>query len=193
MRHHPPTASYCTIRAAPGQATSPSSGSPRRSRPACRGSGVVDGLPELARRVARGVPGSLRDGHSDALRPPRPRGSRTSVNTQIGARTVEQMPAIMDRIIAAGATHWQLQLTVAMGNAVDNDVLLLQPYQLLDLMPLLRGSITRDAPRPADGARQQHQLFPSLRALLAHPGRSTRTGLGAAPARRSSAWSRTGR
>jgi len=43
----------------------------------------------------------------------------------------------MDRIIAAGATHWQIQLTVAMGNAVDNPELLLQPYQLLEVMPLL--------------------------------------------------------
>ncbi len=43
----------------------------------------------------------------------------------------------MDTIIELGATHWQIQLTVAMGNAVDNDELLLQPYQLLELMPLL--------------------------------------------------------
>ena len=27
----------------------------------------------------------------------------------------------MDVIIDAGAKHWQIQLTVAMGNAVDND------------------------------------------------------------------------
>ncbi|UGA38037.1 SPASM domain-containing protein [Chromobacterium haemolyticum] len=47
------------------------------------------------------------------------------------------LPALMDQIIELGATHWQIQLTVAMGNAVDNDELLLQPYQLLELMPLL--------------------------------------------------------
>jgi Y-X(10)_GDL-associated radical SAM protein len=101
-----------------------------------QGLGVsIDGLPELHDEL-RGVPGSY-EMAIQALKTAKAAGLRTSVNTQIGARTVEQMPAIMDRIIAAGATHWQLQLTVAMGNAVDNDVLLLQPYQLLDLMPLL--------------------------------------------------------
>jgi radical SAM protein with 4Fe4S-binding SPASM domain len=44
---------------------------------------------------------------------------------------------IMDLIIDAGATNWQLALTVAMGNAADRPELLLQPWQLLELMPLL--------------------------------------------------------
>jgi len=101
-----------------------------------QGIGVsIDGLPELHDEL-RGVPGSY-EMAIQALKDAKAAGLRTSVNTQIGARTVEQMPAIMDRIIAAGATHWQLQLTVAMGNAADNDALLLQPYRLLDLMPLL--------------------------------------------------------
>lgn len=101
-----------------------------------QGLGVsIDGLPELHDEL-RGVPGSYEMAIA-ALQMAKAAGLRTSVNTQIGARTVEQLPGILERIVAAGATHWQLQLTVAMGNAVDNDVLLLQPYQLLDLMPLL--------------------------------------------------------
>jgi Y-X(10)_GDL-associated radical SAM protein len=101
-----------------------------------QGLGVsIDGLPELHDRI-RGVPGSYAMA-IDALRRAKAAGLRTSVNTQIGAETMTQLPAIMDRIIAAGATHWQIQLTVAMGNAVDHDELLLQPYQLLELMPLL--------------------------------------------------------
>ena len=43
----------------------------------------------------------------------------------------------MDHVIEAGAKQWQLQLTVAMGNAVDHPELLLQPYELLELMPTL--------------------------------------------------------
>jgi len=43
----------------------------------------------------------------------------------------------LDVIIDAGAKYWQIQLTVAMGNAVDNDQILLQPYELTTLMPLL--------------------------------------------------------
>ena len=101
-----------------------------------QGLGVsIDGLPDLHDRL-RGVPGSY-EMAIDALIRAKAAGLRTSVNTQIGSRTMEQLPEVMDRIIAAGATHWQIQLTVAMGNAVDNDQLLLQPYQLLELMPLL--------------------------------------------------------
>jgi Y-X(10)_GDL-associated radical SAM protein len=101
-----------------------------------QGLGVsIDGLPELHDEI-RGVPGSY-EMAIQALKNAKAAGLRTGVNTQIGARSMDQLPAIMDRILAAGATHWQLQLTVAMGNAVDNDALLLQPYQLLDLMPLL--------------------------------------------------------
>ncbi|GGL23249.1 GDL motif peptide-associated radical SAM/SPASM maturase [Caulobacter rhizosphaerae] len=101
-----------------------------------QGLGVsIDGLPDLHDRV-RGVPGSY-DQAIDALRRAKARGLAVSVNTQIGAETAAHLPELMDRIIEAGATHWQIQLTVAMGNAVDNPELLLQPYQLLDVMPLL--------------------------------------------------------
>jgi MoaA/NifB/PqqE/SkfB family radical SAM enzyme len=91
-----------------------------------QGLGVsIDGLPELHDRV-RGVPGSY-DQAISALRRAKARGLDVSVNTQIGPETPAHLPELMDRIIAAGATHWQIQLTVAMGNAVDNPDLLLQP------------------------------------------------------------------
>jgi radical SAM protein with 4Fe4S-binding SPASM domain len=48
-----------------------------------------------------------------------------------------ELPALLDRLIEVGIGQWQLQLTVAMGNAVDHPELLLQPYELLELMPLL--------------------------------------------------------
>jgi radical SAM protein with 4Fe4S-binding SPASM domain len=60
-----------------------------------------------------------------------------SVNTQIGAQTLPDLPELLEKICEVGAKQWQIQLTVAMGNAADNDDLLLQPYRLLDLMPLL--------------------------------------------------------
>ena len=48
-----------------------------------------------------------------------------------------QLPELMDLFIEAGAKNWQIQLTVAMGRAADHPELLLQPYELLELMPLL--------------------------------------------------------
>ena len=60
-----------------------------------------------------------------------------SVNTQIGAEVIPQLPELMDVIIGAGAKQWQIQITVAMGNAVDHPELLLQPHRVLELMPML--------------------------------------------------------
>jgi len=101
-----------------------------------QGIGVsIDGLAPLHDEI-RGVPGSF-DKALDAVRLGRAHGIGVGVNTQIGARTMPDLPALMELICAAGATHWQIQLTVAMGNAVDNDALLLQPYQVGELMPLL--------------------------------------------------------
>jgi radical SAM protein with 4Fe4S-binding SPASM domain len=101
-----------------------------------RGLGVsLDGLEALHDRL-RGVRGS----YAEALRvlnDCRRFGLITSVNTQITALTMPQLTELMDVIIAAGAKYWQIQLTVAMGNAVDNDEILLQPYELATLMPLL--------------------------------------------------------
>jgi Y-X(10)_GDL-associated radical SAM protein len=95
----------------------------------------IDGLPDLHDRV-RGVSGSFQQAIS-ALERARALGMSTSVNTQIGAETLPDLAPLMDRIIEAGATHWQIQLTVAMGNAVDNPELLLQPHRLIAVMPEL--------------------------------------------------------
>jgi Y-X(10)_GDL-associated radical SAM protein len=113
---------------------------PRRLRDAIQaglqGVGVsLDGLEELHDRV-RGVQGSFRAA-LDLLRRAKAAGLNTSVNTQIGSSTMAQLPSLMDAIIDVGVTHWQIQITVAMGNAVDHDDLLLQPYRVLELMPLL--------------------------------------------------------
>jgi Y-X(10)_GDL-associated radical SAM protein len=95
----------------------------------------LDGLAPLHDRV-RNVPGSF-DRATDALRRAHDAGLTTSVNTQIGSGTMPDLPDLMDIIIELGVKQWQVQITVAMGNAVDNDQLLLQPFQLLELMPLL--------------------------------------------------------
>jgi radical SAM protein with 4Fe4S-binding SPASM domain len=95
----------------------------------------IDGLEPLHDRL-RGVRGS----YAEALRVMndcRRLGLTTSVNTQITATVMPELPALMDVIIEAGAKYWQVQLTVAMGNAVDHDEILLQPYDLASLMPLL--------------------------------------------------------
>jgi len=101
-----------------------------------QGAGLsIDGLADVHDQL-RGVPGSF-DAAFKALRLLRERGLPISVNTQITTATVPQLRELMDRIINAGVTSWQVQLTVAMGRAADHPELLLQPYELLKLMPLL--------------------------------------------------------
>jgi radical SAM protein with 4Fe4S-binding SPASM domain len=95
----------------------------------------IDGLEPLHDQL-RGVSGSYREALR-VLNDCRSTGLTATVNTQISARTMPHLPALMDIIIEAGAKFWQIQLTVAMGNAVDHDEILLQPYELATLMPLL--------------------------------------------------------
>jgi radical SAM protein with 4Fe4S-binding SPASM domain len=95
----------------------------------------IDGLKPLHDRL-RGVAGSY-DEAVRVLNDCRSVGLISSVNTQITSTVMPELPALMDVIIDAGAKYWQVQLTVAMGNAVDHDDILLQPYEINTLMPLL--------------------------------------------------------
>jgi Y-X(10)_GDL-associated radical SAM protein len=95
----------------------------------------IDGLRDVHDRL-RGVKGSF-DAAFKALQAIRKHGLTSSVNTQITSLVIPQLRELMNLFIEAGAKNWQVQLTVAMGRAADNPELLLQPYQLLELMPLL--------------------------------------------------------
>ncbi|MEO1376828.1 MAG: nif11-class peptide radical SAM maturase 3 [Cyanobacteria bacterium J06635_10] len=58
-------------------------------------------------------------------------------NTQINRLSAPEFPRIYERIRDAGVFAWQIQLTVPMGNAADNSNILLQPYELLDVYPMI--------------------------------------------------------
>ena len=95
----------------------------------------IDGLPALHDEL-RGVKGSFAAAYN-AMKLVREHGLRSSVNTQITSRVIPQLRELMNLFIEAGASNWQIQLTVAMGRAADHPELLLQPYELLTFMPLL--------------------------------------------------------
>lgn len=95
----------------------------------------IDGLRETHDKL-RGVKGSY-DAAFKALHLIKKHGITSSVNTQITSLVIPQLRELMNLFIDSGATSWQVQLTVAMGRAADNLELLLQPYELLELMPLL--------------------------------------------------------
>jgi len=58
-------------------------------------------------------------------------------NTQINRLSAPEFPHIYEHIRDAGVFAWQIQLTVPMGNAADNSEILLQPYELLDVYPMI--------------------------------------------------------
>ena len=64
-------------------------------------------------------------------------------NTQINRLSAPEFPLIYESIRSAGVGAWQIQLTVPMGNAADNADILLQPYELLDLYPMLVRVVSR--------------------------------------------------
>ena len=95
----------------------------------------VDGLEATHDRL-RGVKGSYKSAF-EAFQNLRDAGVRVSANTQINRLSVPELPAVLESIIDAGIHSWQIQLTVAMGRAADEPETLLQPYDLLEVFPLL--------------------------------------------------------
>lgn len=73
----------------------------------------------------------------DALRNLREAGVRPSVNTQINRLTMRDLPEVLETVIREGAHTWQIQITVAMGRAADEPDVLLQPFDTLELFPML--------------------------------------------------------
>ncbi|HMI94615.1 MAG TPA: radical SAM protein, partial [Polyangiales bacterium] len=95
----------------------------------------LDGLTVTHDRL-RGVRGS-HGAALAALQHLRAAGIPVSVNTQINRLSMPELPALLELIAEHGAHSWQLQLTVPMGRAADEPEVLLQPYDLLELFPVL--------------------------------------------------------
>lgn len=95
----------------------------------------VDGLEET-HDALRGVKGSFRAAF-EAMANLKKGGIPFSANSQFGRKSVKEMPAVFDRLVAAGIHSWQTQITVAMGRAVDEPELLLEPYQMLEVLAML--------------------------------------------------------
>lgn len=60
-----------------------------------------------------------------------------AINTQINRRNLHEIPDMLPLLKSHGVYAWQVQFTVAMGRAADHHELLLQPYEMIDLLPML--------------------------------------------------------
>jgi radical SAM protein with 4Fe4S-binding SPASM domain len=97
----------------------------------------IDGSEATHDRL-RGVTGSYRAA-LNALENLAQAGVRIAVNTQINRLSMPDLPGLVETIGRAGIHGWQIQLTVPMGRAADEPDVLLQPYDLLQLFPMLAG------------------------------------------------------
>jgi radical SAM protein with 4Fe4S-binding SPASM domain len=95
----------------------------------------VDGL-RATHDALRGLAGSF-DAALRALDAARGVGLPITANTQICRLNLQEIPAVLDGLIEARIRAWQPQITVAMGRAADRPELLLEPYQMLDVVPML--------------------------------------------------------
>jgi radical SAM protein with 4Fe4S-binding SPASM domain len=95
----------------------------------------VDGLQQTHDRL-RALRGSW-DAAMAALDNLAAVGLARSTNTQINAWNIREIPALLELLIPKGIHAWQVQFTVAMGRAVDEADMLLEPYQMLELLPML--------------------------------------------------------
>jgi radical SAM protein with 4Fe4S-binding SPASM domain len=84
----------------------------------------------------RNTPGS----HAGALRAMRElsaAGILVGCNTQINRVNMRALPALFDELSQFQLYGWQVQLMAPMGRAADEPELVLQPYDLLEIMPTL--------------------------------------------------------
>jgi radical SAM protein with 4Fe4S-binding SPASM domain len=95
----------------------------------------VDGLRATHDRV-RALEGSF-DAAMRGLKAFRAAGIPVSSNTHINRRNVREIPELFERLVSEGIHAWLMQLTVAMGRASDEESLLLEPYQVLEVLPML--------------------------------------------------------
>lgn len=101
-----------------------------------RGASVsIDGLREAHDRL-RGVKGSF-DSALAAMDALSGAGLELFNNTQINRLSLPDLPELLETIAARGSRAWQIMLTVPMGRAADEPEVLLQPYELLEVFPLV--------------------------------------------------------
>ena len=64
-------------------------------------------------------------------------GMTASANTQITRRALREIEPMFAALVEAGIASWQVSMTVPMGRAADHPELLLQPWQVLEVLPMI--------------------------------------------------------
>lgn len=98
-----------------------------------RASVSIDGLASTHDRI-RAARGSFASATA-ALKHLHDAGVRTGSNINVNRLNVGELEAVYDHLRERNVTAWQVQLTVPLGRAADRPALILQPYDLVELVP----------------------------------------------------------
>jgi len=101
----------------------------------------IDGLARC-HDALRGRPDSFTRAFA-ALRHLKAAGSQISANTQLNAKTLPDLEALLELLAPEGIHSWQIQVTMAHGSAADHPEILLQPYQMLALYEVVERLLVR--------------------------------------------------
>jgi len=96
----------------------------------------IDGIGET-HDALRGVSGSFEAAVATVRRIGETGEIGLSVNSQINRLSMPELTALARLLVEIEVPAWQLQLTVALGRAADRPHLLLQPYHMRSLIPML--------------------------------------------------------
>jgi radical SAM protein with 4Fe4S-binding SPASM domain len=105
----------------------------------------VDGLESIHDQL-RGVKGSWKAA-MEAFDNLRAAKIPYSANTQISRPALKEIEQTFEVLMEKGIHSWQVQLTVAMGRAADEPNLLIEPWQMLEVMPMLARIQAKAKPR----------------------------------------------
>jgi radical SAM protein with 4Fe4S-binding SPASM domain len=93
----------------------------------------VDGL-QATHDLLRATRGSFEAAYA-AIGHLRAAGLAVSCNTVVNRLNFDELEPLYETLAAAGIRGWQVQLMAALGRAADRPELLVQPWQLLELVP----------------------------------------------------------
>ena len=130
----------------------------------------IDGLRET-HDAMRALRGSF-DAAMDAMRNLRAEGIRVLSNTHINRTNAAELEDLFELLERQRVRAWLVQLTVAMGRAADEPEILLEPYQLLDVIPRPREAQAPgrggEDPLPRPGEQHVGYFGPHASVLQAH-------------------------
>ncbi|WP_239470536.1 radical SAM/SPASM domain-containing protein [Archangium violaceum] len=101
----------------------------------------IDGL-EPTHDLMRAAPGSFASA-TGALRFLGAAGVRVAANTNLNRLNQADLEPLYEHLKGLGIRAWQLQITAPLGRAADRPAMLLQPWDLIDLLPRIAALKTR--------------------------------------------------